>query len=434
MCADLMSDGRICSDMSTREALNDTVALLQGKMRWFWLGQVFSNLGSGLTLSLFVVYLHEVRGISIATATLVLSWMAVVGFVVSPIVGTLVDRFGPRRVLMCATAIMGSAVYLYGFITSPALALMFGTLGSIGTSGLWAPASALIVQEVPEERRQAAFGLNFMLLNLGLGLGGLVGSLIVDVDTPSTFQTLYTVNAMSYFVFLFLIFLLKGIGGPVGHISEAHQQEGWAQVLQDRNLLRLVGIGMFFMLFGYASIEAGFAIFVTSTAQLDERWIGVAFFANTFMIVVAQLTILGWLKGRSRTKVMGLIGLMWALSWWALPFAPTQSETVAVILIVIFMAAFGAGETLWSPTMPGLVNSLAPAHLRGRYNAASGLTWNVSSMLGPMIAGGLIGSGRGVLWAVMCGSGILFGGLWAQRLRRHLTAEQDGRLAEPALH
>ena len=414
--------------MSTRQAFADTRVVVQGPMRLFWFGQLFSSMGGGLTLSLFVVYLHEVRGISIATATLVLSWMAVVGFVVSPMVGTLVDRFGPRRVLLGSTAFMGCSVFLYGFITTPTLAVLIGTLGAIGSSGLWAPSSALIVQEVPEEHRQAAFGLNFMLLNLGLGLGGLVGSLIVDVDRPETFQTLYTVDAVSYFIFFLFIYLLKGHGGPIGHISEAHQNEGWGVVLKDRNLLRLVAIGMFFMLFGYASIEAGFAIFVTSTAKLDEHWIGVAFAANTFMIVVAQLTMHGWLKGRSRTKVMGIIAMMWAVSWWMLPLAPAQPEMIAVVIVVLFAATFGVGETLWSPTMPGLVNALAPAHLRGRYNAASGLTWNVSAMLGPMIAGGLIGTGNGVAWAIMCGVGILCGGFMAQRLRRHLTAEQDGRV------
>lgn len=413
--------------MSTREAFADTRAVIQGQMRLFWIGQFFSSVGGGLTLSLFVVYLHEVRGISIPTATLVLSWMAVVGFAISPVVGTLVDRFGPRHVLMGATALMGVSVYLYGFITTPTMAVLIGTLGSIGSSGLWAPASALIVQEVPEQHRQAAFGLNFMLLNLGLGLGGLIGSLIVDVDRPSTFQTLYTVDAVSFFVFFLFVYLLKGRGGPVGHIDEAHVNEGWAEVLKDRNLLRLVAIGMMFMLFGYASIEAGFSIFVTSTAGLDEHWIGVAFFANTFMIVIAQVTMLGWLKGRSRTKVMGIIALMWAVSWWMLALVPLQSVAVAVMLLVLMMAVFGVGETLWSPTMPGLVNALAPAHLRGRYNAASGLTWNVSAMLGPVIAGGLIGTGKGALWAAMCGAGILCGGVLAQRVRRHLTAEQDGR-------
>ena len=93
--------------MSTRQAFADTRVVVQGPMRLFWFGQLFSSMGGGLTLSLFVVYLHEVRGISIATATLVLSWMAVVGFVVSPMVGTLVDRFGPRRVLLGSTAFMG---------------------------------------------------------------------------------------------------------------------------------------------------------------------------------------------------------------------------------------------------------------------------------------------------------------------------------------
>jgi len=51
-------------------------------------------------MSLVVVYLAEVRGLPILTATLVLSWMAVLGLVLTPVVGTITDRLGPRPVML----------------------------------------------------------------------------------------------------------------------------------------------------------------------------------------------------------------------------------------------------------------------------------------------------------------------------------------------
>ena len=415
--------------VSTREALADTAHLLRGPMRVFYIGQLFSAVGGGLTLALFIVYLHQVRGVPVSWATAVLSWMAIVGLASSPVVGSMTDRWGPRRVLLVCTVIQGCAVLSYGQINGIAFAFAAGTASAIGQAGLWAPSSALIAHVVGEEKRSTAFGVNFALLNLGLGLGGLIGSAIVDVSRPATFVSLYTVDALSYGVFFVCILSMRSVGGVERHV-EHHGEAGWAEVLKDRALRRYVSTSLLLLTFGYASIEAGFAIFVTETAGLDERWIGIAFAANTAMIVLGQLTVIGLLRGRSRTKTLSAIGLLWGLSWCVLPLAPGQKVGVAAALCIAFMAAFALGETLWSPTSPALLNALAPAHLRGRYNASAGLTWSIAAVIGPIFAGAMIGSGRGSLWALICAGGCICGGLTGLRLRQLLTPAQDG--IEPA--
>ena len=88
---------------------------------------------------------------------------------------------------------------------------------------------------------------------------------------------------------------------------------------------------------------------------------------------------------------------------------------------------FAIGETIWSPVLPALVNDLAPGHLRGRYNAVSSLAWNLGSVLGPVYAGMLIGSGLGSLWVAVTVAGCLLGAATALRLHRYLTPVQDGR-------
>ena len=40
--------------------------------------------------------------------------------------------------------------------------------------------------------------MNFTLLNLGIGIGGMVGGLFVDVDRVETFQAIYLADAASY--------------------------------------------------------------------------------------------------------------------------------------------------------------------------------------------------------------------------------------------
>ena len=56
---------------------------------------------------------------------------------------------------------------------------------------------------------------------------------------------------------------------------------------------------------------------------------------------------------------------------------------------------------IWSPTLPAVANELAPDNLRGRYNAISGMQWNVASVFGPALVGLLIGRGYTNQWLAL---------------------------------
>jgi MFS family permease len=71
------------------------------------------------------------------------------------------------------------------------------------------------------------------------------------------------------------------------------------------------------------------------------------------------------------------------------------------------MGVFATGEVIMAPSIPALVNHLAPEHLRGRYNALHSLAFSAGFIIGPAIAGFLLGAGAGVelfvLLIVVCG-------------------------------
>ena len=51
------------------------------------------------------------------------------------------------------------------------------------------------------------------------------------------------------------------------------------------------------------------------------------------------------------------------------------------------MVAFAFGEVLLSPSLPAIVNDLAPDSLRGRYNGVYVLAWTTGFAVGPAIGG-----------------------------------------------
>ena len=67
----------------------------------------------------------------------------------------------------------------------------------------------------------------------------------------------------------------------------------------------------------------------------------------------------------------------------------------ATLLVAACASVFALGETLLQPTIPALVNDLAPDHLRGRYNALSSGAFQLAAIIAPPIAGFLIGHDLG---------------------------------------
>jgi MFS family permease len=81
---------------------------------------------------------------------------------------------------------------------------------------------------------------------------------------------------------------------------------------------------------------------------------------------------------------------------------------------------------MMSPIGPALVNQLAPEHLRGRYNAASGLTYALAGTLAPAITAFFFSVNWGDYWPLCVGSASLCGSFLMLRLRRRLNAREDG--------
>ena len=424
--------------MSVSLAVGDVRRIAHGPMRTLFIGQFLNALGNGLTLALLIVYLSQVRDIPLGVATSLLAWQAVLALLVSPISGTLVDRFGPRPVLLGAVLVEAVGIFSYGHIDTVGSAFAAMTVVAIGGAGIWGPSSALTARLVAPADRATAFGFGFMLLNLGLGLGGLISSTIVDLEQPATFTRLYSLTALAYVALFVAVLSMGNVGGrPTDNEageggqstggSSAESEGGWLEVLRDRTLLRFAAAGLLMLTFGYGSIDAGASVFITDFVGLPARYIGIVFAANTAVIVVSQLFVLSIVKGRSRARVLAGVGVMWAISWVLFGSALTVDGWLAVGALILALSVFALGETMWSPTAPALLNDLAPEHLRGRYNAFQSVLWGVSGALGPLLTGAFLASRRGALWTVTLAVGCLLASFIALRLRRHLTPGQDGR-------
>ena len=413
----------------TEVADNSVRAALTPQLTRMLAGIGASAFGGGLTMALFVVYLHAVRDFPLQTAGLVLTYQALLGLLFAPLVGAIVDRIGPQPVLLVACLVEASATLAFGLVTSVPQAFGVATVMAVGNAGMWPPQAALLSRLSTPEHRQRVFGLQFMLLNLGLGVGGLVGASILDVTNPSTFTVMYAINAASFLFYFGAVASLRGVSGPEAHEpDDSDGPGGYREVLADVRLRRYVLGALVMLTCGYGSMDAGLPAFMTTVAHLPVNAIGVVFFLNTLIIVVAQVWVLKRIEGRSRTKLLAVAALIWGSFWLVVALSSGFTPVVAGVMIALGFGVFALGEMIFSPVGPSLINSFAPPHLRGRYNAFGGLTWGVSSAIGPAVAGVVIGGGWGVAWALGLTVGCVVAAGILYSLRNLLTPEEDGRV------
>ena len=410
---------------------------LDAPLRRFFLGIFTSCVAVGLTISLYVVYLHNALRFSINFATLLLAVSSLVGLLASAVWGSLTDRYGPVAILVLASACDAATLVAWAYIRSERSAVIAGIILAFFGGAAWGPGSTLLARLVAPEHRQRAYGVNFMLVNLGVGLGGLISAAVVDLHHPLTFRWLYlgnaTVSLVAGGVFASLWSRARSTAGESTGDRDASASPdsatsgSWRDVARDRRLVLLVAASVVLMLGGYGAIDAGLSLFVVNNLHLSLHVIGVFLFLDTITIVLAQLVAIKFVEGRSRTRVLAVVGLLWSTFWIALAITLALPTPAVIVTIAAAIVVFAVGETLISPLGPALVNEIAPEHLRGRYNAANGLSWSVAGTVAPTITAVFFDNGLSNWWPLSASVFSLLGGAMMLNLRHHLSASEDGR-------
>jgi len=361
--------------------------------RQVWLvqaGGVVNSLGNGIVFPFIVIYLHNVRGISFAEAGLALSVGAVAALAAGFGAGTIVDRFGGRNTLLLGLLLQAASFALFPLIREAWQAGALLALEGAGTACFWPGQSTLLSRLTPPTRTHSAFALQRISMNLGLGLGGVIGGLIASTSHPGSFTTLFLLDAATFLVF---VAILSTIHEP--QVREPKQVDastlGYRAVLRDRNFVWLLGLNVLFVAVGY-EVFALLPPFAKNYAGVSERWVGTMWLANTLLIVLIQLPVSKALEGRRRMRALALMSLLFAAAALiVLGGGIWFTGTAAALVFVFATLVFGVGETLQGPTQAPLVADLAPDHLRGRYFALGSMSWSAGSILGPAIGGPLLG-------------------------------------------
>jgi MFS family permease len=378
-------------------------------------GGLLNAFGNGVVLPFLIIYLHNVRGISLGLAGLAAATQSATALASGFLAGTLSDRIGPKRVLVGALGVMTIAFALMPLIRSPWQAFAVYVVWGAGSGSFWPSQSALLAALTPAARRSPAYALQRLTMNLGAAIGGVAAGLIASVAHPSSFTVLFLVNCATYVAYMLVLVRVRT---PDLHPERAGGT--WRAVARDRTFLAYAALNAAFMTAAISLMIELLPAFGKNVTHVNEQEVGVIFALDAIGIVIFQLPVAKLMEGRRRMRGLAAMGVVWAMSLmivWAAGVWTTT--TVAAATLAGAMLVFAIGECLHGAIHAPLGVDLAPPQLVGRYLALSSLSWQVGWIIGPAAGGFMLQHAPLALWPAAAGVNLACAGA-ALALERRL--------------
>src|SRR5690348_12321740 len=161
-------------------------------------GNALNYFGYGLVLPFEIIYLHQARGFSTSTAGLVLAATMGTSAIVTPPTGALLDRYSAKALVVAGSLASALGYAGFAFVDRPWQALGCSIVGGAGLGTSGTANRTLLVRLITPEQRPAAFALNRVAGNFGIGAGATVaGFIVAAAQQLGTFQLLYFFDAVT---------------------------------------------------------------------------------------------------------------------------------------------------------------------------------------------------------------------------------------------
>ena len=370
-------------------------------------GGLANMFGNGVIGPFLIIYLHNVRGISLGLAGVIVGANAAAALCSGFVGGALSDKVGPRAVLSGSLIVMAVGFALFPLIHTPWQALLLNMLVGAGSGSFWPSQSTLLGSLTPPDRRHSAFAQQRMTMNLGIALGGLVAGAIARTAHPETFTFLFLLNAGTFLVFVGILRLIH-----VPKKIETHEAPGrYRDVVRNRTFVHYVFLNVVFIGAGIAVMSELLPPFAKNTAHVSEPAIGAIWFVFSGVVAIAQLPVVKLVEGHRRMRGLALMGVIWAGTFMAVMAGGAWlTGTQAAIVFGVAVGVFALGECLHGAIYAPLVVDLAQPRRLGRYMALSSASWQIGWLIGPAAGGFVLQHRPLALWPAVAGICLLASG------------------------
>jgi MFS family permease len=341
------------------------------------------NFGSGLFLPVVLLYVTRVVGLPLAAAGTVVSLGTVAGLAVPPAAGRLVDRTGPRLIVICAQLLQAAGAVTYLTARGIAAVAAAAVLLAAGQQLFYSSLLSLISDVAGDGPKDRPFAVAAMVRSASFGLGGLTAGTLLGLAGPASYRVAVAIDAGSFAMCALLLALL--VRTPRARDQPAAPPRGDTRgLLSDWPFLALIAST------GLIALAADFFLSGSSVyilADLHARpWLPGAVLALLTGLSSAGATLAVRATRRlARTTTMSLgaaLYVAWcAASLAALIVAP-RWRPLELLGATLVLAA--AGSLFYSRTS-ALAEAAAPRAVRARYLAAYQYAFTIPAVIAPAV-------------------------------------------------
>jgi len=351
---------------------------------WFiFVTLVLIILGYGFLIPVIPVLVTQFEGHDTARGAswygLLVASYATMQFVAAPILGSLSDMFGRRRVILIALA--GSAVDYVIMGLAPSLGWLFvARLISGVTAGALATCNAYIADVTPPEKRAAGFGLVGAAFGVGFVVGPALGGLLGGVSPRLPFFVAAGCVGLNWLYGAFVL--------PESLPVEKRRSFSWKRanpIASLQHLRKFRGVAdlawMYFLcMFAQVILQAMWVIYMGYRYGWGTREVGISLAIAGIAAGAVQgglvKPIIGWL-GERKGLVVGLV--VTALAYTGYGLASHGWMIYAII-------AVGSIGGIAGPASQALITRHVPADEQGAVQGSLSGLQSLSMMVAPMIA------------------------------------------------
>ena len=330
-----------------------------------------------------LLYVTRVVGLPLAAAGTVVALGTAAGLAVPPAAGRLVDRVGPRRIVICAELLQALGAVTYLVARGTAMVAVAAVLLAGGQQLFYSSLFALIADVAGDGPRDRPFAVAAMVRSACFGLGGLAAAALLSWAGTGGYRVAVIVDAGSFAVCALLLGLLVRVprpGRPVARAAGAPSRGPWS----DRPFLALIVVtGLVALPLDF--YLSGMSVYVLGELHAEPWLPGAALALYTGLNSVGATAAL-WATRRLRRTTAMAWGAALLVVWCGVSVAavamPARWRAADLLAATVVLAAAGLA---FGVRVNALAEATAPTGKRGRYLAAFQYSFTVPGVVAPAV-------------------------------------------------
>lgn len=345
-------------------------------------GTIATRLGT-FVVPYLTLYLSQTRGFDFSTTGRVIA-AGGVGLLLGNVAGGwLADDIGRKATLLCALAVNILGVAALAFVLPSSMAYALALAIALAGAGMYTPAAnAWIADLTAPAQRQRAYTINYICINVGMGIGPLLGGLLAS----ASFRWLFVGDLATTVVCA--AFIAGASAGPQPRPPTGR----WLRIRDELapwrspTALRVLAFcgASFFVIAPLMGMEYVVPLIVGTVLEQPLVLVGAVYTINATCILALGLPIDRLVRGADPRLMMALAGGLWALGLLLL------ARDLSAGALLGSTVVWTLGEIIASVVLPTYVSRHVEASVRGRILALPDVLRSLAGIVAPV--------GLGLVW------------------------------------